>query len=204
MYHDRAAAGKELARALKSSGVSNPLVLAIPRGGVVVGREIAIGLDADLDIVLAKKIGAPGQPEYAVAAVDGEGHVVMPESGISREYILQQGALKKQEINAALESLRGGKPAKPLQGRNVVLVDDGLATGLTAIAAIRYLRRKGVATLTLAVPVASPDTAKMLESFVDRLVCPFTPGSFAAVAQWYTRFDQVDDGEVRDILALFP
>jgi putative phosphoribosyl transferase len=204
LYRDRTTAGKVLAEALKASGVPDPLVLAIPRGGVVVAREIALELDADLDIILTKKVGAPGRPEYAVAAVDAEGHVVMPRSEISREYILRQGALKQKEINATLESLRGVKPAKPLQGRHVVLVDDGLATGLTAIAAIRYLRRKGVATVTLAVPIAPQDTAQLLASLVDRLVCPLTPDAFSAVGQWYARFDQVDDGEVRDTLARFP
>lgn len=205
MYKDRQAAGQGLSDCLKSLKLSGPLVLGIPRGGVVVGEQVALELKADLDIVIAKKIGAPFNPEFAVAAVDQDGYVTFSRDHAyaSREYIEERARIVTQEIAERLAFFRQGRKAREVAGRDVVVVDDGLATGLTALAAIRYIRRLKPGKLVLAVPVSPEETLSAIDKFADEVVCPLKPSPFYAVGQWYDVFDQVTDEVVREILSMF-
>ncbi|MGI6633312.1 MAG: phosphoribosyltransferase [Bacillota bacterium] len=207
MFQDRVEAGRILASAIEGYDLTAPLVLAIPRGGLVVAREVATALNADLDVVMAKKIGAPFNPEFAVAASDPDGKVVFPpepSSRVSRSYILEQSAEVARDIQRNLASLREGRPEKTVEGRSVIVVDDGLATGLTAKAAFQYVRRRNPLHLYLAVPVAPQDTIEAIRPFVDDVICPLRPPVFYAVGEWYVSFDQVTDQEAREILSQFP
>lgn len=204
MFKDRQHAGQELARLLKPLELKRPLVLAIPRGGVVVGQQVAFELKADLDIVIAKKIGAPFNQEFAVAAVDQDDHVTLPPGGsmyASHDYIQSRAVEVSEKIAEQLADFRQGRKAMKIKGRDVVVVDDGLATGLTALAAVKYVRRLNPETLVLAVPVSPQETLHTLGEYVDQVVCPLTPFPFYAVGQWYAVFDQVTDETVRHILA---
>jgi putative phosphoribosyl transferase len=206
VYRDRQDAAKSLSRHLIGLNLEQPVILAIPRGGVVVGREVALQTGGDLDIVMAKKIGAPFNPEFAVGAVAVDGRVTFPPGEfryVSEQYIHRQAAQLREEIAARLKALRQGKSAKPVKDRNVVLVDDGLATGLTALAAINYVRGLEPSRLILAVPVAPQDTLDLLSEHVDHLVCPLAPETFYAVGQWYHEFGQISDQEVKKILSSF-
>lgn len=210
MYRNRTHAGTVLAEhvlAKLSPQWANPLVVAIPRGGVVVAREVARALNAQMDLVMAKKIGAPWNPEFAVAAVDPDGEIVksplVSDTMLPPGYVQRQAEVRKQEISATLERLRGIAPARDPEGKTAILVDDGLATGLTAIAAVRYLRRKKARRIVVAVPVAPEDTLASLEHLADAVVCPLIPPVFHAVGEWYEDFEQVSDDEVRAILEEF-
>lgn len=204
MYRDRQDAGKRLSQHLSQFKLERPLVLAIPRGGVVVGAEVAREIGGDLDIVMAKKIGARFNPEFAIGAVDLDGHVTLPPRGTQHMlltgYINEQAAKLKDEIAEQMKFLRDNKPGKQITGRDVVLVDDGLATGLTALAAVKYIRRHEPGLLILAVPVSPKETLGFLEEYVDHVVCPLTPPMFYAVGQWYVEFDQVADDVVKKSL----
>jgi len=207
VYKDREEAGKVLAKALSGVHLTKPLVLGIPRGGVVVAREVAKELGADLGIVMSKKIGAPFNPEFAVAAVDPDGEVtwpIHPVPEIDAAYIEREAAVKKEEIQERLRVLRGQKGDPPLLGRTIVLVDDGIATGLTVLAALKYARRKGAERVILATPVAPTDTVEELEPHFDMIVCPLRPRIFYAVGEWYSNFGQVTDEEVLEILRDIP
>lgn len=207
MYKDRKHAGTALAAAITAIDMKDPLVLGIPRGGVVVAREVAAALGAPMDVVLAKKIGAPYNPEFAIAAVDPDGEVVMGDVPygleVSMQYVERNALLRKAEIDETLAWLRGMKKEERIRARTVCLVDDGLATGLTAMAALKYLNRKGPRKVVLAVPVAPPDTIDMLRPLAGEIICPLQPAMFRAVGQWYASFQQVPDSEVRDILQAF-
>ncbi len=206
VYRDRQDAGKSLFRHLISLNLEKPLILAIPRGGVLVGLEVALQTGGDLDIVMAKKIAAAFNPEFAAAAVDADGRVTFPPGKlryVSKRYIHERAAQLRDEIAVRLKGLRQGKPAKQVRGRNVVVVDDGLATGLTALAAINYIRTFEPSRLILAVPVSPQDTLDLLSKHVDHLICPLVPETFYAVGQWYQEFAQASDQEVKDILSSF-
>ena len=206
MYKDRLHAGRVLGDMATEAGAEDPLVLAIPRGGVVVGREVAVRLNAPLDVVMAKKIGAPFNPEFAVAAVDPDGEIlVLPDTGWMglREYILEQAEGKRQELRENLKRFRSGRSGKRIKGRTVFVVDDGLATGLTAMAALRYVRRHGPKAVILAVPVAPDDSLETVGALADTVICPLRPKHFYAVGEWYDDFGQVDDHHVIDVLAEF-
>lgn len=199
MYLDRIDAGRALAAALSSYTFTDPLVLAIPRGGVIVGRVLADALGASFDVVMAKKIGAPFNPEYAVAAVDPDGEVLHLEGSqwdFLRGHIMEQASARRRELKESLKAFRRGRKQEPIGGRSVILVDDGLATGLTAMAAAKYVRRQDPKEIILAVPVAPPDTLSAMRSFVDHVVCPLSPRVFHAVGEWYVSFQQVDDQDV--------
>jgi len=204
VYKDRVQAGKILAEKIEKLSPADPVVLAIPRGGVVVAREVAVALKAPLDLVMSKKIGAPFNPEFAIAAVAPDGELTTAPGGlayVSRDYIRRQAELRKREIHVRLTHLREGTTEKNVTGRTAILVDDGLATGLTALAAIEYIRKKGPKKIVLAVPVAPKDTLELLKPRVDILVCPLVPSIFYAVGEWYEAFEQVTDEEVKNILA---
>jgi putative phosphoribosyl transferase len=203
-FANRADAARQLTQRLAAMRFEPPIVvLALPRGGVPIGAEVARALHAELDLLLVRKIGAPWQPELAVAAVvDGERpEVVIDETmmglaGVDRDYIESQTQRALREIarRRALY-LRGRTPA-PLAGATVIVVDDGIATGTTVRAALKALRRKGVKRLVLAVPVAPADTCNALRAEVDTLVCLSQPEPFHAIGLHYDDFDQVEDAEV--------
>jgi putative phosphoribosyl transferase len=206
VFEDRTEAGRVLAGVLKEYEMHSPLILAIPRGGVVVGREVALAIGADLDVLLAKKIGAPYNPEYAVAAVGPDGKVLFSPDGhpgISRSHILELAPQVRQAVERDLAAFRRHRPEKRIEGRSVVVVDDGLATGLTAMAALQYVRRRNPLSLFLAVPVAPQETIESLKPLVDDVICPLRPPVFYSVGEWYVSFDQVPDTEVKRILDRF-
>ncbi|WP_031506194.1 phosphoribosyltransferase [Streptomyces megasporus] len=204
-FHDRREAGRRLAEPLRDlrlgGELEHPLVLALPRGGVLVGDEIARVLHAPLDVLVARKIGAPFNPELGVGAIAGEGPPLFAERslamlGLTVEGLAPQVERERAELRRREELYRGGRPAPDVHGRTVIVVDDGLATGVTARAALRAVRALGPARVVLAVPVSSPQAATALEPEADRLVCLARPPSFQGVGQWYADFTQVDDDEV--------
>ncbi|MTE17993.1 phosphoribosyltransferase [Streptomyces sp. TRM43335] len=208
-FHDRRQAGRLLAeplRDLQNAGeLENPLVLALPRGGVPVGDEIAHALRAPLDVLVARKIGAPFNPELGVGAVAGQGPPLFdPRSltllGLTPEELAPRVERERAELRRREDLYRSGRPTPEVAGRTVVVVDDGLATGVTARAALRAVREGGPARLVLAVPVSSPQAADALEPEVDRLVCLSRPPDFQGVGQWYEDFTQVGDEEVVAVL----
>lgn len=206
VFRDRRQAGAILAKKLQERYrfAEKPLVLAIPRGGVVTGDEIASRLGADLDVIVSKKVGAPGNPELAVGAVMHDGSF-FPNTGIievlrvPQAYITQQIAEKKIEIERRLAKFRGGKDYS-LEGRTVILTDDGVATGATVFAAINWLKTQKVKKLVVAMPVGPADTLERIRQIVDELVVIHAPEDFAAVGVFYEEFAQVSDDEVVEIM----
>jgi len=209
-FVDRADAGRRLARALADYRDRNPVVLALPRGGLPVAAEIATALAAPLDVVLARKIGVPWQPELAMGAlVEGETPPVVRNDEVIRAAGIDEPDFEAARVRALSEledarrRLVGGRPRAVIAGRAVILVDDGIATGATALAALQSIRRLGASTLTLAVPVASAEALAALKREVDDLVCLEAPAHFGAVSAFYADFRQVEDEEAAVILARF-
>lgn len=208
-FEDRRAAGRALAEALRARPPVAPVVvLALPRGGVPVAAEVARALRAPLDLLIVRKIGAPGQPELAVAAiVEGDPpDLVVDESTraalrVPHGWIERQAAHELREIARRRERYLAGRAPLPVAGATVVLVDDGVATGTTVRAALRALRRRAPARVILAVPVAPPEVVDALRAEVDELVCLARPEPFAAVGCHYVDFRQVDDDAVIAALA---
>ena len=208
MFLDRADAGRRLAQKLGMWRGRDAVVMALPRGGVPVAAEIARVLEAPLDLVLVRKIGAPFQPELAIGAVvDGEepelvlNQDVVDALSVPERYIEAERKRQVAEIERRRTLYFAGRERASPAGRPVILVDDGIATGATARVAIHALKRKGPARLILAVPVAPPDSAAELAREVDELVCLETPEQFFAISQFYADFPQVSDQEVSDVLA---
>jgi putative phosphoribosyl transferase len=207
-FKDRAHAGKLLAQRLSAyANRADVLVLALPRGGVPVGFAVAQALGVELDVMLVRKLGMPGQEEYAMGAV-GAGGVRVVQSGlvesglVTQEQIEEASRRELAEIVRRDRLYRAGRPPPVLAGRCVILVDDGIATGATLRAAVEVARRSAAATLVVAVPVGAPDSVDALAPEVDELVCLAAPFQFHAVSQWYRHFDQTSDEEVQDLLAL--
>lgn len=205
-FGDRREAGKLLAEAVEPMGLEDPVVLALPRGGVPVGFEVAKALKAPLDILLVRKIGAPRHEEYGIGAVvDGASpQIVIDEDaarmvGADQAYIEREVQRQLAEIERRREIYRTGPPV-PLAGRTVLVVDDGIATGGTVRAALQALAKVGAKKIVLAVPVAPADSLQQMESLCDRVVCLMTPSPFYAVGAHYVVFDQTDDAEVVDLL----
>jgi putative phosphoribosyl transferase len=207
-FRDRAHAGRALAARLAHLRAAAPVVVGLPRGGVPVAAEVAAALGAQLDVVLVRKIGAPDREELAVGAIGEDGvtvrnDAVLRELGISWDDLTDRIEHERAEIRRRAAVLRSG--ARPdLHGRTVILVDDGIATGATVIAALRVLRDLGASHVVLAVPVAPPDSLAALAPLADEIVCPMTPKRFAAVGQWYDDFTQVPDDRVRTLLKSLP
>jgi putative phosphoribosyl transferase len=207
LFADRAEAGRALARRLARRAAEQAVVLALPRGGVPVGFEIARVLRAPLDLVLVRKIGAPFQPELAIGALvdGGRAQAVMNEE-ILREfeipdsYVEQERARQLEEIERRRDVYLAGRPHAPVDGRTAIVVDDGIATGATMEAALEAVRRATPKRLVLAVPVAPPDTIERLRPHVDEVVCLATPRLFGAIGAFYTDFRQLDDQQVIDLL----
>jgi putative phosphoribosyl transferase len=203
-FRDRAHAGRVLAARLADLRAAEPLVMGLPRGGVPVAAEIARALDTDLDVVLVRKIGAPQREELAVGAVGEDGvtvrnDAVLADLGLTWDDLTEQVSHERDEIRRRAAILRPG-PRPDLSDRTVILVDDGIATGATVVAALRILRQLGASRIVLAVPVAPPDSLRVLAPLTDEIVCPVAPEHFAAVGQWYEDFTQVPDHEVRALL----
>jgi putative phosphoribosyl transferase len=181
------------------------MVLALPRGGVVVAFEIARALHAPLDVLVARKLGAPGHEELGIGAIAPGGVRVLDEQavrwlGITEEQLQRIVARETEEMNRRLRLYRGNRPLPNVRGKTVILVDDGLATGATAQAAIASLRQQQPRRLVLAVPVCASETAERLRPEVDNLICVSIPPLFRAVGLWYRNYEQTTDQEVTDLL----
>jgi putative phosphoribosyl transferase len=205
IFADRRDAGHRLAAALVHLRDQHPFVLAVPRGGVVVAREVADALHAPIDVIVPRKLRAPFNPELAIGAVAEGGAVYVEEEiayGASQSYLDAEVAAQRQEIARRVEAYRGGRPLPRLDGRTAVVVDDGIATGATLVAALRAARGLGPARLVAAVPVAPPEAVARLAREADEVVCLAAPEAFHAVGQFYDDFRQVEDEEVIALLAV--
>jgi predicted phosphoribosyltransferase len=205
MFRDRAEAAQLLGERLRDRKLERPLVLGIPRGGLVVAAGLADELGADLDVVLARKLRAPNQPELAIGAVSENGQVSLNEvanllSDLSDDYLTKERCVQMEEIRRRKELFRPVRPAAPIAGRSVIVTDDGIATGATMLAALQGVRGHKPKELIVAVPVAAPQQLGPIRRACDDLVCLSTPERFQAVGQFYRDFRQVDDDEVIALL----
>jgi putative phosphoribosyl transferase len=204
-FRDRQEVGQLLAWELRSLPGRNLVVLGIPRGGIVVAREMARTLDAELDIVLAHKLPAPGHPELAMGSVAESGKVflneeVVRELGVSQQYIDEEARAQLEEIRRRARLVRRMRQRVPVKGKVAVVTDDGVATGATTQAALWAVRQEKPALLVAAIPVGPEDVVGRLAEAVDEMVCLRTPPFFSAVGQFYLRFEPVDDEDVLRIL----
>lgn len=203
-YADRRQAGRVLAEQLESyRGRENLLVLALPRGGVAVGFEVAHALQAPMDVFVVRKLGFPGQEEYAMGAIASGGVRVMnpsPGMHVSPQAVAAVVAREQAELIRRELLYRDGKPAIGIRGRTVIVVDDGLATGSTMRAAVAAIRQQRPAHLVVAVPVGAEETCQQLRREADEVVCAATPRPFRAVGLWFRDFPQASDDEVRELL----
>jgi putative phosphoribosyl transferase len=206
-FHDRAQAGRQLGEKLMPLAGQKPVVVGLPRGGVPVAAEIARRLRAPLDVILVRKVGAPDRAELAAGAVGEDGVTVrnlavLQGMGLSWEDDLaDQVAKERAEVRRRAGSLRRGRPRVELLGRTVIIVDDGIATGSTVVAAMRVVRGLGARRVVLAVPVAPADTLERMAELADEVVCLHAPVRFVAVGQWFEDFRQVSEDEVRVLLS---
>lgn len=203
--NDRATAGRHLAGALRSYAGQGVIVLALPRGGVPVAAEIARQLGADLDVLIVRKLGAPGQRELAIGAIASGGVRVLNDDivsqlGLSDAEIDALTQSEMRELERREELYRGNRPRAAIAGRCVLLVDDGIATGATMRAGIAALRKLNPARIVVAVGVAPKDTVQILEQEADEVVCLAMPEPFWAVGRWFVVFNQVSDDEVKEML----
>ena len=207
-FRDRREAGQRLVEALADYKGKDALVLGIPRGGVAVAAEVARQLEADLDVVVARKLGAPGQPELAIGAVTANGglfldHDAIEALGVSDDYLTAVIARESEVARQREERFRGARPPAAVEGRAVIVVDDGLATGATMRAAVHAVAKRRPARLIVAVPVGSQGACDALRKEADEVVCLLTPEPFWAVGLYYEDFAPVEDEEVQEILQQF-
>ncbi|MFF8032030.1 phosphoribosyltransferase [Streptomyces sp. NPDC016626] len=209
LFRDRRQAGRALAARLRErrdeGALPDPLVLGLPRGGVAVAAEVARALDAPLDVLVVRKVGAPFQEEFGVGAMAGDGVPVFDEAtlrrlGLGEADLAPVVERERTELRRREQLYRQGRDAPEVRGRTVVVVDDGLATGSTARAALRALRSRAPGRLVLAAPVCSPEGAALMRSEADEVVCLHEPAAFMAVGQWYEEFDQLTDEDVLEAL----
>ncbi len=206
MFKDRSDAGQQLGKKLVAyAGKPDALVLALPRGGVPVAYEVARSLDLPLDVLIVRKLGAPGRSELAMGAIASGGAVVLNDDVIaalrvSENHLAGVVALEREELARREQAYRGGRPAPEVRGQIVILVDDGMATGATMRAAARALAQQEPARLIVAVPTGAPDTCAALATDVDEVVCLAMPDPYIAVGCWYEDFRQTSDDEVRTLL----
>jgi len=208
-FRDRTEAGRLLGARLLHLKNRQPVVIGLPRGGVVVAAEVAAALEAPLDVLVVRKVGAPRQPELGLGAI-AEGGVLLLNKSLMRQVGVTKEGLQgtidaaTEELNRRLDVYRAAKDPVQVEGRTVVLVDDGLATGSTARAAIGALQHHGAAEIVLAVPVGAPATVRELEKAVDEVVCLHAPFMLSSVGQYYSDFTQTTDEEVVEILSGSP
>ncbi len=205
MFTDRTDAGRQLADILTKRRLAVDLVVAIPRGGLPVGRVVADRLGVPLDIVAARKIGAPSNPELAIGAVASDGTVWLNDSmiddlGISTDYLDAQTEREHAVAHEKVERYRTGRPSLDVTGKTVLVVDDGIATGATTIACLRQLKHMGASRVLVGVPVAPPEVFERLGPESDGVICVETPAYFGAVGQFYTNFEQVSDEDAKSFL----
>lgn len=207
IFADREDAGRQLAERLVRFKDKDPVVLALPRGGVPIGMKVAAALKAPMDLILVRKIGTPGQPELAVGAVvDGaKPELVINEdvkrlAGVTDDYIAREQARQLEEIERRRKLWLGNRPRVAVKGKTALVVDDGIATGATVRAALHAVRRAGPARLVLAVPVAPPETIGNLRGDADEIVCLAMPETFWAISTFYGSFPQVADSEVSEMM----
>ena len=210
-FKDRAEAGRKLAMALSKYKDRQPVILALPRGGVPVAAEVASALDAPLDLILVRKVGVPFQPELAMGAVvDGGAHIVVRNEDVIRMAGVDEAEFKSvcdaelAEIERRRERYLGGRERVDVAGRTVIVIDDGIATGATTRAALRAVRARNPKTLVLAVPVAPTESLATLRQEVDDIVCLEDHEFFGAIGFYYRDFRQISDEEVIETLARFP
>lgn len=206
MFKDRHEAGKLLAEKLSEYKNTNTIIFAVPRGGVVVAYEVASKLNVPLDLAIPRKIGAPKQPELAIGAVAQDGTTVLDNQlvrqlGVSRDYIEEEARQQIEEIERRLKKYRGDLKQYPnIKNKNVILIDDGIATGATIKAAILSLRKQEPASIIIAIPVGPADTIDSLREEADKVICLETPQTFYAIGQFYQDFTQTTDEEVINLI----
>ncbi|MBO3744079.1 phosphoribosyltransferase [Actinoplanes flavus] len=203
IFANRAEAGRALADRLARllGGDRHPLVLALPRGGLPVAGPVAERLGGDLDIVVVRKIGSPRYPEFGVGAIAEDGPPVydpdnLRYAGVTEADLAGVLAAERAELARRIHRYRGGRPVPPVAGRTVIVIDDGLATGITAHAALRWVREQGPGRLILAAPVCAPQARDALSAEADEVVCLSAPDPFYAVGRWYEDFEQLTDEDV--------
>jgi putative phosphoribosyl transferase len=207
-FRDRHDAGRRLADALaRRAPLHAPVILALPRGGMPVGWEVARALGAPLDVMVVRKLGVPGHEELAMGAIASGGIRVVSDEvvqalAIPARVLADTAVMEEDELLRRERAFRGDRPATRLAGCTVVLVDDGLATGSTMLAAVAAARAASAARVVVAVPVAPRETCRMLSEHADEVLCLSTPARFRAVGDWYDDFSQVDDDEVRRLLGM--
>lgn len=204
-FRDRKEAGERLAKDLVGMNLQDPIVLAIPRGGVVVGVELARALGAELDVVVSRKLRVPYQTELAFGALGEDGtlvldHHLIEKVGLSSTQIQQEQDYQREQIRQRLARFRGDKPAVELANRSVIVTDDGIATGSTMLAALKTLRTNEPLELIVAVPVAPKHQLELIARHCDRIVCLYSPEDFMAVGQFYESFEPVEDQQVEQLM----
>jgi predicted phosphoribosyltransferase len=204
-FRDRKEAGERLAKELVGMNLQDPIVLAIPRGGVVVGVELARALGAELDVVVSRKLRVPYQTELAFGALGEDGtlvldHHLIEKVGLSSTQIQQEQDYQREQIRQRLARFRGDKPAVELANRSVIVTDDGIATGSTMLAALKTLRTNEPLELIVAVPVAPKHQLELIARHCDRIVCLYSPEDFMAVGQFYESFEPVEDQQVEQLM----
>ena len=207
IFEDRKHAGQKLAEALISYRGQDVVVYALPRGGVVIGAEVARSLDAPLDLIVTRKIGHPLSPEYAIAAVDEDGNTVtnpIEIESIDRKWFEQEVEIEQREAKRRRALYTSGRDPVSATDKVAILVDDGLATGLTMFAAIQQARKQHPRRVIVAIPVAPAQTVRKLRLLADEVVALYTPEPFGAIGSFYLRFDQVSDAEVVELMRSIP
>jgi putative phosphoribosyl transferase len=208
MFRDRTDGARQLAELLKGRSFVRPIVLAIPRGGVVTGAVLAMEIGADLDVVLSRKLRAPHQPELAIGSISEDGRVYLTNfaqevPGVTEEYLAEERRHQLSEIARRKKLFRDVRPAVPLEGRSVIVTDDGIATGATMIAALQTARAQKPKELIVASPVGSPERLAEVGKWCDEVVCLISDSSFYAIGQFYQDFSQVEDEGVVELLKSF-